>query len=150
MAMSVPYDMKTWMVLKLETHMDFGGVNVFMTSMVIYDYTQFVDKEGLPAINEKTGYSIAKYTWSKDGRNRKKVELLDVDKNPVLHKTRGYAAIKQDYNELGNVIKTSFLGLKGELINRKDNNIAYITYSYNEANKLMTTKRYRSDGSEIK
>lgn len=128
----------------------FWGSERFYDKFGNYDYTQFVDKNENPGINEESGYSVAKYSWSEDGLNRIRVDLLGLNKQPVLHKTRGYASIKREYNKNGNVIKTSFLGLNNELVNRKDNDISYITYHYGRDKQLIDSKTFRKDGSQIK
>ncbi|RDY59400.1 hypothetical protein [Flagellimonas nanhaiensis] len=127
----------------------FWGSKRFYDKRGNYAYTQFLDKDGNPGINENAGYSIAKYTWNASGKNRTRVDLLGLDNEPVLHKTRGYASIKQEYNGDGNLIKTSYLGLKGELVNRTDNGTAYITYFYDENKKLINRKRFDKDDTEI-
>ena len=115
-----------------------------------YNYTQFLDKDGNPGINKNTGYSIAKYTWGENGRIRIRIDFLGVDNEPVLHKTRGYASVKQEYDTNDNLIKTSFFGLKGELVNRTDNHAAYILYHYDKNKKLVGIKFYQKDGTELK
>ncbi len=128
----------------------FWGGKRFYDKFGNYDYTQFLDKKGNPGINEESGYSTAKYIWSDDGLNRLSVMLLDIHNKPVLHTKRGYAGIKQEYNEDGNVVKTLFVGLTGEPINRRDNQISYIIYEYDKNKKLVDTKTFKKNGDEIK
>ena len=124
----------------------FWGSKRFYDTNGNYNYTQFIDKNGNPGINEKSGYSIAQYHWSEDGLRRLQVDLLDVDRRPVLHHTRGYWSIKMDYDRLGNRIRTTYLGLDGQPINRMDNGVAYLEYRYNAQHQLLDTKRFDQDG----
>ncbi len=115
-----------------------------------YDYTQFVDSLGNLGINERTGYATAKYTWSDDGLNRLSLQLLGLNNEPVLHKTRGYASYKNEYNQDGNIIKSSNLGLNNEPINSTGNGISFYTYKYDDNKKRIETKRFDKNGNELK
>ena len=111
-----------------------------------YAVTHFTDSLGKPGTNAKSGYSYAKYTFDKNGFNRIKVELQDVNQQPTIHKTGGYATITYEYDSFDNRIKTNYLGLDGELINRADNGISFIRYEYDEKHKRISTKRYNKEG----
>ena len=110
----------------------FWGGKRFYDNYGNYKSTQFIDSLGNPGINKQTGYCYAVYTWDDKGINLLKYELLDVNKQPVLHKKRGYAKTVYEYNEFDQTTMISYFGKNGEKINRKDNGVSYIIRSYNE------------------
>jgi len=127
----------------------FWGGKRFYDKYGNYDYTHFIDSLGNPGINENSGYCYAIYSWDKRGINRQKIEFLDTNKMPILRRKGGYSIIQYEYNENDNLITTSYLGLEGEKINRKDNGVCYIVYKYNNDNALTETKRYNKSDEPI-
>ncbi len=115
-----------------------------------YDFTHFIDSLGNIGINEKSGYATSKFTWSDDGRNRLSIQLLGLNNEPVLHKTRGYALLKQEYDSHKKLIRSSYYGIDKEPVNRTDNGISYITYQYDQKAKLIGNGRFDKDGNELK
>ena len=111
-----------------------------------YSYTQFIDSLGNPGINEQSGYCYAFYTWDDVGYNRLKIELMDVKKQPVLHKRGGYATIQYTYDSTDNLVKVNYLGADGEMINRADNGTSYIEYTYDENHARLESKRFDKSG----
>jgi len=124
----------------------FWGGKRFYDIFGNYKMEYFIDSLGKPGINLKTGYCYAKYTWDKTGLNRLKVQLLDTRHKPVLHKLAGFVVIKHEYNGDNNLVKTSYLGLKGEKINRRDNGTSYIIYTYKDDKSRAEIKRYSKKG----
>lgn len=114
-----------------------------------YDYTHFIDSLGNPGINFTSGYCYAFYTFDEGGYNRLKIELMDVDKNLVLHKQGGYAVIQYEYDEFDQLIKTQYLGINEESINRKDNGVAWIEYQYNDDHALVKSIRFDRSGKSL-
>lgn len=114
-----------------------------------YDFTYFIDSTGAPGMNTVSGYGYAEYSWDRSGLMHLKTELLDVDKKPVLHARAGFATIDYTYNDHGQLEKVEYLGLDGELIDRKDNGLAYIVYEYDENHKRIGTRRFKRDGGEL-
>jgi len=121
----------------------FWGSKRFYDNYGNYKYTQFIDSLGNPGINEQAGYCYAVYTWDDKGFNLLKIELLDVNKQPIIHKKRGYAIIEYEYNVFDNITKISYLGQNGEKINRKDNGVSYIIRNYNENHTLKKSNSYK-------
>ncbi len=110
----------------------FWGGKRFYDNYGNYKITQFIDSLGNPRINEQTGYCYAVYTWDDKGINLLKYELLDINKQPILHKKRGYAKTEYEYNEFDQTTRISYFGKNGEKINRKDNGVSYIIRNYNK------------------
>lgn len=120
----------------------FWGSRRFYDHLGNYSSTYFTDSLGMPGINEQSGYCYAVYTWDDRGLNRLKVELLDAQKNPVAHRTRGYTTIKYEYDEDDHLIKTQYLGLQGEPIDRSDNGVSYYVYRYDQQHRRIETLKY--------
>jgi hypothetical protein len=127
----------------------FWGSRRFYDKFGNYDYTQFIDQTGNPGLHEKAGYSIAQYTWTRDGLLPISVQLLGLNKEPVLHKNRGYATIKHQHDSEGRLIKTSYHGLRQELINRTDNGVAYIVYEYSMGGEKKSIQRFNKDSQPL-
>lgn len=127
----------------------FWGSKRFYDKHGNYSNTHFIDSLENPDINEKSGYCYAIYTWDKRGLNREQIELFDIKKKPILHKSHGYSIIKYEYDSDDNIIKTSYLDIAGEKIDRTDNGVSYITYSYDEKNVLIETKRYDKSSEQV-
>ncbi len=133
----------------LKNSYGFWGSNRYYDRFGNYDYTQFVDEQGNPGMHEKAGYSIAEYTYSPDGLFRTNVQLLGLNREPVLHKTRGYAAVRLTYDEQGKLIRTAYLGTNDEAVNRTDNGVSYIVLEYDTTNNPITEKRFDKAGNPI-
>ncbi|PHN01324.1 hypothetical protein CRP01_37835 [Flavilitoribacter nigricans DSM 23189 = NBRC 102662] len=114
-----------------------------------YDYTHFTDSTGQPGLNTETGYCYAEYTWDRAGFKRVKTELLDTRRRPVLHAKSGFSTITYSYDEHDNLIRVTYLGLNGEMVNRTDNGLAYIEHTYDERHKRKETRRFNKAGEEI-
>lgn len=129
----------------INSHGFWGGKRYYDT-YGNYSHTHFLDSSGNPGINQKTGYCHSFYTLDNRGYNILKIELMDVNKKPVLHKKGGYATIQYEYDEFDNKIKVNYLGLDGKKINRKDNGVSYIIYDYDENHALKNNNRYNKSG----
>lgn len=113
-----------------------------------YDITWFEDQFGKPALNDQTQFCYADYTWDAEGLNLLSIAFLGVNKEPVLRRG-GYHRQLREYDASGLLVKLSYLGLDGQLINRADNGVAYMLYEYDDRNRRTVSKRYSKDGNQL-
>jgi YD repeat-containing protein len=62
----------------------------------------------------------------------------------------GYHLQKREYDEDGLFVKISYYGLDGNLVNRSDNGIAFISYKYDANHRLVETISFDKKGKKLK
>lgn len=127
----------------------FWGSKRFYDQHGNYERTYFTDSLGNPAPNEITGYTYAIYEWDATGQVRTSTQLLDVNKKPVAHKTRGYSSVKFEYDDSNQMTKASFFDENGQLVNRIDNGAAFIEFKYDEHGIRTARIMYDRSGTEL-
>lgn len=135
---------------RINSSYGFGGGRRTYDEFGNYLEQKFIDINDNPAPREAFGYTYAKYTYGIDGIDQLKIELLDLDKNPIAFKRGGFAFVTKEYDDNHNIIKKSYLNTKGELMNRTNDGIAYTEYIYDSNMKQTGMVNYDNEGKEIK
>lgn len=94
-----------------------------------------VDKKAEP--HQVAGYTHLEMKWSKDGLNRLSLSYFDKRRKPIQHQTRGYAQVRQEYDNRNNMTSMEYLDEKGKPVKRKDNGISQVKFSYDGKGKLI-------------
>ncbi|WP_430966800.1 hypothetical protein [Spongiimicrobium sp. 2-473A-2-J] len=128
----------------------FWGSRRFYDDFGNLSRSYFTDSIGNPAPNVVSGYTYAIYTWDTKGMKRVSTQLLGTDKLPIDHKTRGYSSITYTYDDRGLLSQVSFLDRQGKPINRLDNGVAYIKYSYDTGGVRTSRKEFNTNHKELK
>ena len=100
----------------------------------------FYNEMNKPSNHKSAGYHKLKIKWDKFGNSRELLSYFDINDKPTNHVTRGYHAVKYHYHRNKNLIRIDYLDVNGQLVNRKDNGIAYMTYQYNNGEEASTSK----------
>lgn len=108
----------------------------------------FYNEVKKPSNHKTAGYHKLKMKWDKFGNSRELLSYFDVNDKPTNHVTRGYHSVKYHYHRNKNLIKIDYLDVNGQLVNRKDNGIAYITYQYNNGERTDMS-RFDKDGKNL-
>ena len=112
----------------------FWGSKRFYDGFGNLTQTVFVDSLGDPGPNEITGYTYAVFEYDDVGMNRIATRLLDVNKRPIAHASRGYSIVKYEYDDAGDLTRISFYDKGETLSNRLDSGVAYIKRKYDPVN----------------
>jgi YD repeat-containing protein len=107
---------------------------------------RFYNEQNEPSNHQIAGYHQLKIIWDTSGNNRASLSYYDTNGQPTHHATRGYHAVKYAYDKSNKLIKVSYLDTRGNLINRKDNKTAYITYQYNNDGTQTSIQRFDNQG----
>jgi len=108
----------------------------------------FYNEARKPSNHKNAGYHKLKMKWDEFGNCREFLSYFDVNDKPTNHVTRGYHSVKYHYDRNKNLIKIDYLDMNGQLVNRKDNGIAYITYQYNNGERTGMS-RFDKDGKKL-
>lgn len=132
------------------------SANGFWGSVTSYDHfgnmvkRTYLDSNGNIGKHVQFGYTHMRMTWDKSGMQQILTELLDKEHQPIAHTRFGYAMIKQQYDASGHLKSVHFLNEKGLPMNRKDNGIASIVYTWNAEHQQTSMKTFDANGKEIK
>lgn len=99
-----------------------------------------VDPQGQPC-SHREGYAAVEYAYDREGRPVK-IAFFDEEGKPLLRKedqSLFYHFVTRDYDERGNVIKTSFYGLDGRLTEQGE---AYRICTYDLRTGLIARVMY--------
>lgn len=108
----------------------------------------FYNEKNQPSNHKNAGYHKLKIKWDKSGNYRELLSYFNVNDKPTIHATRGYHSVKYHYHRNKNLSRIDYLDVNGQLVNRKDNGIAYITYQYkNEEQASML--RFNKGGKQL-
>ena len=108
----------------------------------------FYNENKKPSNHKNAGYHKLKMKWDKFGNSRELLSYFDVNGKPTNHAIRGYHSVKYHYNRNKNLIKIDYLNVNNQLVNRKDNGLAYITYQYKNGERIITS-RYNKAGKKL-
>lgn len=131
------------------------SANGFWGSVTNYDHfgnivkRTYLDSIGNPSKHVQLGYTHMRITWDKSGTQQLLTEFLDKEHQPIADVRSGYAMIKQQYDASGHLKSVHFLNEKGLPMNRKDNGIATIVYTWNAEHQQTSMKRFDVNGKEI-
>lgn len=108
----------------------------------------FLDSLQNPGPHLIAGYTHMRITWDKTGLLQLATELLDGNYSPIEHRRTGYAYVRHAYDRKRRMVRTTFHDKTGQLINRKDNGVAYLHYHY-QPDGSPTIIRYNKEGKEL-
>ena len=105
---------------------------------------EFVDRNGNVTVAANLGYAVS-VTEKKD--RGLLIRYYDEKGEPV-RRIPGYYAILREYDDCGNVIKTTFLNREGNPCNTGEG-YAVEERNYDESGKLITSRYYGADGKPV-
>jgi len=100
------------------------------------------DADGKRINNSLLAYSGYTMEFDEHGRHRLRLSYQDADGSPATHLTRGYHAVRTEYDEQGNRIRLRFEDSAGDLVNRKDYCAAVFQYSYDDRNRVTSMRLF--------
>ena len=92
--------------------------------------------------NPLLGYSGYVIDYDDSGKHRTSLTYQNADGSPAIHLTRGYHAVKTEYDGEGNRVQSRFEDSAGNLINRKGFCAAVFQYSYDDRNRLVSMRLF--------
>jgi len=98
------------------------------------------DAGGKRINNSLLGYSGYVMEFDESGKHRASLTYQNADGSPATHLTRGYHAVKTEYDKEGNRTRSRFEDSAGNLINRKDTCAAIYQYLYDDRNRLVSMR----------
>tara|TARA_R110002073_G_scaffold123234_2_gene266827 strand:+ start:8476 stop:9729 length:1254 start_codon:yes stop_codon:yes gene_type:complete len=110
----------------------------------------FYDEQNKPSTHKTAKYHSLKMSWDVSGNYRTDLEYFDVEGKPKAHMTRGYHHVKYHYNTQKELVKITYHDIHKELVNRKDNGIAYIKYNYDQEGNRTSIQRFDTKNNELK
>ncbi|TJY36256.1 hypothetical protein [Pontimicrobium aquaticum] len=108
----------------------------------------FYNDANQPSNHKNAGYHKLKIKWDKSGNYRELLSYFNVNDKPTVHATRGYHSVKYHYHRNKNLSRIDYLDVSGELVNRKDNGVAYITYQYKNGEQASML-RFNKEGKKL-
>lgn len=111
---------------------------------------RFYDADGQPTLHGNAGYHRLRLHWDATGNLRESMAYFDVSGRPTLHRERGFHRATYQYDSDNKLTQVQYFDTEGELVNRRDNGVAYIRYKYSRVGELNRTIQYTKDGTEIK
>jgi hypothetical protein len=100
------------------------------------------DADGKRINNPQLGYSGYVIDFDESGKHRTSLTYQNADGGPAIHLTRGYHAVRTEYDDEGNRIRTRFEDSAGNLVNRKGFCAAVFQYSYDHRNRLVSMRLF--------
>ena len=100
------------------------------------------DADGKRINNSQLAYSGYTMDFDEDGEHRLRLSYQNADGSPATHLTRGYHAVRAEYDDQGNRIRLRFEDPAGELVNRKDYCAAVFQYSYDDRNRISSMRLF--------
>ena len=95
------------------------------------------------------GVSQNKFKWSKGGRFLLSQSFYGMNEEPQLLEKLGVHQVEFKRNNKGQIIEKQFKNVGGHLVNRKDNGVARIRYSYDEKGFQIKAIPYNIEGAKI-
>jgi hypothetical protein len=103
----------------------------------------FLGTDQKAAPHQLAGYTHLRMEWSRDGLDRLRLTYFDENKKTIKHQQRGYAQVRQTYDEQHNMISLTYLDENAKPVSRSDNGISSIEFLYDEQGKLLSRKVFK-------
>lgn len=107
------------------------------------------DSDGNLTSRKDGGYAVISYAYNEFGQ-RKSIRYFGTDgTTPVINTENFSAGMDYHYDQKGNETEINYIGLNGDLINRKETGIATIKKEYDDTGNMIQESYFNHNGEPI-